>query len=321
MTALQQIISAKKAALANVVADPLATLARRCAEAWPDADRLDGILADSISKIPNCDVLYIWNIQGIEVSSIVRASGVDPAWRGRDLSQRPYLKHSLPFKGVMLSTVYQSLYTRKRCITALQAINDDNTLLGFIAADFVMTDLLYDAELIAPQEHWRQFRGDPVVRDMVFMQSRVPSLLDQNIDEVLEQIAVLVREHGIFHTKIHFSSGRCSFWLLEDPYSYRIHGVEEIIDPDLCLAYPLHPYPEEAKTPPDKVGQVMERFKTLRFIDETIYLRSGSINIMNGMIGLTFSCDGSHYMSVEELLEKDIGFWLGTLTPTDRAAT
>ncbi len=39
----------------------------------------------------------------------------------------------------------------------------------------------------------------------------------------------------------------------------------------------------------------------------------GSINIMNGMLGLTFSCDGSHYMPVEEFLEKNLAFWIGEL--------
>ena len=42
-------------------------------------------------------------------------------------------------------------------------------------------------------------------------------------------------------------------------------------------------------------------------------LRSASINIMNGMLGLTFSCDGSHYMPVAEFLEKNLGFWIGEL--------
>ncbi|MCK7471133.1 MAG: hypothetical protein MZU95_10405 [Desulfomicrobium escambiense] len=36
--------------------------------------------------------------------------------------------------------------------------------------------------------------------------------------------------------------------------------------------------------------RVLVQFKALRFADETIYLRSGSINVMNGMVGLTFSC-------------------------------
>jgi hypothetical protein len=49
----------------------------------------------------------------------------------------------------------------------------------------------------------------------------------------------------------------------------------------------------------------------LRFADETIYLRAASLNIVNGMVGLNFSCDGSHYMHYEEFLEKSMPFWFG----------
>jgi len=34
---------------------------------------------------------------------------------------------------------------------------------------------------------------------------------------------------------------------------------------------------------------------------------------MNGLLGLTFSCDGSHYMPMEEFLEKSYAFWVGKL--------
>jgi len=52
--------------------------------------------------------------------------------------------------------------------------------------------------------------------------------------------------------------------------------------------------------------------RELRFMDENIYLRAGSLNIFNGMVGLNFSCDGSHYMHWSEFLDKNVGFWLGT---------
>jgi hypothetical protein len=29
------------------------------------------------------------------------------------------------------------------------------------------------------------------------------------------------------------------------------------------------------------------------------------------MVGLTFSCDGAHYLPAEEFLARDEGFWLG----------
>lgn len=311
VSSIQQAILAKKAALADAVAQPMSRLAAHCAEVWPDPDALDATLQRAIDSVPNCHLLYAWDVNGVAVSSMVQGSGPDHQWRGRDLSARPYLKNNLPFKGIMLSSVYQSQYSRKQCVTALQAVRGGNRLLGFIAADFAVNDLLQDARLTAPEIRWQQFRGDPAVRGTVFMQCRTQSLLDEHIDEVLELIENLMSEHGVFHCKIHFSSGRCSFWLLDDPYNYRIHAVEEIVDPELCLAYPLHVYPENAKTRPEQIAQIMRQFKALRFADETIYLRSSSVNIMNGMLGLTFSCDGSHYMPVDEFLEKDIGFWLG----------
>jgi len=313
MSIVQQVILEKKAALADSVANPMAVLSGRCAERWPDADALDAILSKAIQDISNCHLLYAWDVDGIEVSSMVQKDEIDPGWRGRDLSDRPYLKNNLPFKGVMLSSVYESMYTNTQCITVLQAVNRDQELLGFIAADFAVNDLLLDTHLVPPDMHWQQFRGDPAVRGTVFMQQRVQSMLDDHIDTMNDLIENLMCEHGVFHSKIHYSSGRCSLWLLDDPYNYRIHQVDEIIDPDICLAYPIHAYPDNAKISCVQLKEVLSEFKALRFADETIYLRSSSINIMNGMLGLTFSCDGSHYMPAEEFLEKNLSFWVGTL--------
>jgi hypothetical protein len=30
------------------------------------------------------------------------------------------------------------------------------------------------------------------------------------------------------------------------------------------------------------------------------------------MVSLTFSCDGTHYMSWQEFLDKDLRFWVGS---------
>lgn len=313
MTQLQQAIFSKKAALADAVIPPLTELAVECEKVWPYADRIDSILQAAFPTMPHCHLLYAWDLDSIEISSMVQKDNIDPSWRGRDLSERPYLKNNLPFKGIMLSSVYQSQYTHQQCITALQAVSREDVLLGFIAADFALSDLLNDDDLIAPLGHWQQFRGDPSIRGTVFMQQRTQSQLDENIDAFNKQIENLISKHGVFHVKIHYSSGRVSLWLLDDPYNYRIHGVDEIIDPDICLAYPLHAYPKDAKTTPGQIARVLYEFQLLRFADETIYLRSSSINIMNGMLGLTFSCDGSHYMPADEFLDKNLAFWVGSL--------
>ncbi|RLW54119.1 MAG: hypothetical protein B6D76_09225 [gamma proteobacterium symbiont of Stewartia floridana] len=312
MSAVKQIILAKKDALAGAIGEPLSELAKQCAQVWQDPDALDGVLLEHIGDITNCEFLYAWDLEGLEISSLVMPDGLDKSWRGRDLSERPYLKNNLPFKGVMLSSVYHSQFSHRECVTALQAVRQNKNLVGFIAADFSLDKLNADENASMGQPQWQQFKGDPAVRGQLFMQQRVQSRLDEHIDSVHETVYDLMTEHGIFHCKIHFSSGRCSFWDMDDPYSYHIHGVEEIIDPDIVLAYPLHPYPERAKVTPQQLRDVLQEFKALRFVDETIYLRSASVNIMNGMLGLTFSCDGSHYMPVEEFLAKNLSFWLGT---------
>ena len=54
----------------------------------------------------------------------------------------------------------------------------------------------------------------------------------------------------------------------------------------------------------DDLSLVLDEFKRLRETDEQIYLRSGSFNRMSGMIGMNFSCDGSHYIRYEEFFRR-----------------
>ena len=55
----------------------------------------------------------------------------------------------------------------------------------------------------------------------------------------------------------------------------------------------------------------LNNMRQLRLADETLYLRSASINIFNGIVGLNFSCDGSHYIPFQQFLAKDSDFWEG----------
>ena len=69
----------------------------------------------------------------------------------------------------------------------MQAVNRENELLGFVAADFSVNDLLRDSSLSASIPHWNQYRGDPAVRGTLFLQQRFTSPLDEHIDEVLSE--------------------------------------------------------------------------------------------------------------------------------------
>ena len=312
----------RKAVLATLLESPMTLLAARCSTVWTDFYALDRYLAEGLPKIPHCVLLYALSVDAVQISSNVTPKGNEQRWQGQNLSQRPYLK-TLPYKGFLLSRAYLSRISNKPCITAVQAVLRDGTLLGFIAADFMLSDLDLPGEPTRGKDSWRQFRGDPAIRSQVFAQQRVQSSMDEHMDDAIIMLGSLFREHGMFYSVLHFSSARAMLWMMNDPYRYVLHAVEEIINPELCLAYPRRAYPAEAATSAEQVREVLNYFKALRLADENIYLRSGSLNIMNGMVGLTFSCDGTHYMPVAEFLDKDIGFWTGNTkehTPTREPA-
>jgi len=308
-TELKTSISRQRTALYNMLVEPLAFLATRCANVWPDRRRLNEILADGLRTVPHCRYLYALDTNAVQISDNIAKEGLIEEDFGRDRSQRSYMREPMPPKGLLLSQAYISMRAGRPSLTAIRSIESGGRQLGFIGADFDLRNLPLTRELYREPDHWQQMKGDPAIRGSLFQQSRVESLMDQNIDQVLPVIDELVTESGVFHAKLHFSSSRASIWLTDDPYCYRILGYEALVDPDICLAYPHHPYPQKAILPAPVVRPILDAFRRLRFADEVIYLRAGSLNIFNGMVSLNFSCDGSHYLRFDEFLHEDSPFW------------
>ena len=94
-----------------------------------------------------------------------------------------------------------------------------------------------------------QIRGGPSVRQVAFDQARVASEFNRHVGEVRARVEALIRGHGAFHAKVHFSTGLVTLWLLSDPLRYRVHVQEEFLDPDFALAYPRLPFTPEAVVP------------------------------------------------------------------------
>ncbi len=145
-------------------------------------------------------------------------------------------------------------------------------------------------------EPWLQIKGDPAVRELLFQQQRFDSLFDQHIDRVLGTVNELLTMHGAFHAKIHFSSNQLTCWLCRDPCRYRVYVGEEVLEPIFLEQFGRVVATEKPVIPAAEVSNILAHFKRLRFKDEVIYLRNASINRINGKIGMTFSCDGSHYI-------------------------
>ena len=312
---LKIAIRAQRETLTAMLGEQMFQLAARCAPLLENKQALQTVLSEALPRFSNCKHLYVLDANGVQITDNIVADGQDAAHFGRDRMDRPYMEGIIGSTDFKLSDAYISRNKKRPSLTAVQVIrSEQGKRVGFLGADFDLRELPGIKERYHEPDNWRQVKGDPAIRSVVFNQQRSESVMDRHLDEVLPIMSELMTEHGVFHGKLHFSSSRATVWMVDDPFSYRILNIDEIIDPEICLAYPRHPYHERAIVPEDMVMPVFEIFRELRFADENIYLRAGSLNVINGMVGLNFSCDGSHYMRFDEFLNKSIDFWFGSLS-------
>ena len=304
-------IHLQRTQLARLLHEPLTRLAEQCVPAWGDRERLDDVLREGFPTIPHCTYLYCLGTDGVQICDNVGEAGPLPGYYGRDRSRRPYMKEAMPAWGFLLSDAYISQSSHRPSLTALQVVRSEAGHLGYLGADFDLRNLPVTAELYEEPAGWRQIKGDPAIRGVLFQQCRVDSPMDRNIEQALSILEELLTQRGVFQCQIHFSSSQATIWTLDDPLRYRILDHEALSDPDICLVYPPRSYPEDAVILPQAIAPILATLRALRMADENIYLRTSSINLFNGMISLTFSCDGSHYLRYDEFLGRDASVWFG----------
>lgn len=317
MNVFESAIKTRKSRLKEFLQEPLHWISEKASTVWFDQQSLDQVFVDCLKSnniLLRCTQVYAFDKQGIQVSSVISREMISQFDKPADLSSRPYFE-ALSESGMELSRTYTNSTTGESCITATHTVVINNQVIGYVAADFVLFDLPTNQETTEDRRIWLQVKGDPSIRGTLFMQSRTHSRMDEAIDDVLTITEELISKRGIFHAKLHFSSSRATLWLYDDPYHYRVHVIDELLS-DALLAYPARDYPEAAVVTQDQVKRVFKQFHLLRNVDETVYLRAGSLNIINGMVALNFSCDGSHYIPCEEFLDKGQSFWLGSAGST-----
>ena len=310
---LQESIARQRAELKQIIVEPLQQAATACRGAWGGRESLDAALLRVFPALPHCRYVYALDTAGVQVSDNVGREGIVAADFGRDRSHRPYMREAQPASGFLLSRSYITQRERRPGLTAIQIVREaDGRALGFVGADFYLQDLPLTRASFEEQRQWKQMRGDPSIRSTVFHQTRGESEMDRNIDTVLGVVEELMADHGMHHIMLHFSSSRAVYWTVDDPYRYRLLDIKALTDPDICLAFRKQSYPGDALVPKQRIRAILDGMRNLRFVDETFYLRTGTLNIFNGIVGLTFSCDGSHYVPWDEFLKMDVAFWMGT---------
>ncbi|MDM8559803.1 PDC sensor domain-containing protein [Candidatus Parabeggiatoa sp. HSG14] len=303
---MKQTTKEQREMLKDLFEPSMLNLSKICVLIWSDLENLDKTLNKHFTSIPHCHLVYVVDKSGKQMSSNINVNGIDTTYRDQDLSRRPYSVSLYPKQHLMLSSVYISQTTKGHCISAVQPVIDEQQFLGFLVADF---DLRCLPVPIIPSKFTPFRQQHCEISSKPFRRHRVTSLVDKYLNDIQGILSKLINEHGVFHCTLHYASAIAQLWQIDEPYQYRLYDVEQLLDSNMYLIYPRQDYSNNAVISIKDVQQVLECFRSLRLADENIYLCSGSLNIMNGMVGLSFSVDGSEYMSVQDFLIKDLSYW------------
>jgi len=304
----KETVSNKKKFLSSLIKAPISQIELGCYDRWSELDELTAFLQNSLCRLPHCQLLYVINTDGSQLTGNVTRNGTDTTWQQQDLSDRPYFTGNLPFRGMILSAAYLSQRPMQPCITAVQAINRDGELLGFLAADFHLKDLPVINTTTLQRMHSQNSQHHPA--SGVSGQKRRTTEADTHIDYLIYAISTLMQEHGVFHCKLHFDSERCNLWAYQNPHTYQLHSIKELMSSELIDQYPATDYNQDNPVSAEQIPLIFAQLKALRQADDNSYLHSGSLNIVNGMVSLTFSHDEPQYLSADEFLNHDLGYWL-----------
>ncbi|MEZ5449688.1 MAG: PDC sensor domain-containing protein, partial [Thiolinea sp.] len=249
---LKHSINAHRVLLSEFLADALHGVTDDLPDILHDPEALDERLSEIFHHLGQCKYVYVLDNQGVQLSSNMTRYGPDEEARGRDRSTRPYMQHMHDERiDCNLSQAYISRNKKRPSVTAVKTIrNRVGQRVGFLGVDFDLRELPHSEVMYEEPSQWRQIKGDPAIRQGLFHQERVESLMDRDIDNVLSVHEALMLDQGVHHIQIHFSSSRSTIWHSDDPYVYRLLTMDELADPNVCMAYPRRPYFERAIVPP-----------------------------------------------------------------------
>ncbi len=302
---ISDLIDQQKDFLTDQLGEGLMLLSQACDDCLEGSDNLDKLNDLLFSYMQNhsyTNLVYVIDRYGIQLSANITKEKIDEDFEGQNLSERPLFNELNDKRPIYISDAYVSSVTLKPCISVVHIIRHDCEVIGMLVFDLDLESLPLPKKNF-DLEDWRQIKGDPEIRSNLFNQVRASSAMDQSIDMVHNIAIELMCELGVFHMKLHYASSRATLWAYDDPYNYRVHVLDEVISPNICLLYPKKTYPSKAKVTQSQVREVFEKFHYLRFMDENLYLKTGSLNIMNGTVGLSFSCDGNHYLPIDDFLD------------------
>ena len=185
----------------------------------------------------------------------------------------------------------------------------------------------------------RSVKGDKSLRDSVYNRERTQSIVDDNIDDLLEVVLFLLLSTGVFRIVIGLNNGEIKTSSVFDPFNVEVHLTEDLLVPDYVFNHfcmialdekealikryyhmlehdhafeylskewqvAFHARNETMKqlTDENELRYIIEHIPALRNL-EGYYLRSAVINLFNSTIAMSFNCDGTQIMSHKKFRE------------------
>ncbi len=309
---IKPTIGEQRKVLITLIEPPMLNLSKQCTTLWSDLEALDQLLSKHFASIPYCQLLYIIDKFGKQITSNISACIIDSQYREQDLSRRPYSVSLYPKRHFILSSVYISQTNRRPCMSAVHPIiSNEQQFLGFLVADFDISYLpLSTTSDNKASAFWLQ---SSCLLQRYPLQQRIKKF-NQPISAIQTSLYQLISEYGLFQYTLHYSTEQITLSRVDDPCRYHVYTVEQLLSDNIFMNFSRHSYPVDAEISLQQVQQVLERVNDLRLVDGDFYLRANSLNIMNGIVELDFSYDGyQQYLPVEKFLNEDWSSWFGQI--------
>ncbi len=308
MSKIDERLHEDREKLGKLMHAPMTALASDLSTCWGDEEKMAAALQAGLERLPYGRQAVALTDHGERIGPLMGRKGEKEA--KADWSREPWLQEAMPPWGFLLSKAHST--GKDLGVTAAHRVYQGEKVVGLVAVTLKLSDLPNVEGFDGRIRKWEQIKGDPAIRSKLFEQRREQSAMDARLSNAVLILSDLITKRGLFQAVIHFSGSRTTGWFLDDPHRYVFLDSKTLTDPQRVLAFPQAKYPEDAALPKENVLEVLNRMALLRMSDETIYLRSASLNIFNGLVSLTFSCDGTHYVPWKDFLDEESGFWKAT---------
>ena len=210
-----------------------------------------------------------------------------------------------------------------------------NRIITSRTEDLVFKENLLATTGISGNKLQISIKGDPSLRETAFMRERHESVVDKVLPELIVKLNILLLERCVTEIFLQFNSGEIRLTSILDPFNYKMHPANKLIDDAyLDRHFPVFPYEEKTRLirhlyqtiaaefddlplsrrckdtyrhhyqswqplDPEEITRVIAKIPLLRHIPD-FYLRNMGVSITRDAIRMQFNCDGTHIVSTRD---------------------